>query len=129
MDRFKSPIIEDSLSHLDVMHYIDLNPIRAKMIAHPKLYKWSSYRHYAYGEIDPLLDEPDCYTYLGKSPEERQKRYQEMVELILKLDWKGKKDYSVSLYIGNPEWVQKKYETLLIFNKNRFDRRPLPQPP
>lgn len=119
MDRFKSPIIESELIHLDVMHYIDLNPKRANMVAHPQKYKWSSYLHYAHGKEDPLLDEPECYTNLGTTPEERQKRYREIVNAILGADWKEKRDYSVSPYIGNPEWVHKKYEALLEINKNR----------
>lgn len=128
MDRFKSPIIENSLSHLDVMHYIDLNPKRANIVGHPTKYKWSSYSHYAHGKDDPLIDEPECYINLGISPEERQKKYREMIEAILQSDWKEKKDYSISPYIGNPKWVQKKYEALLEINKNRQSKRSQPPP-
>lgn len=113
MDRFKSPIIQDHLAHLDVMHYNDLNPKRANMVEHPETYKWSSYQHYAHGKTDPLIDDPDCYTRLGSTPKERQQKYREMLETILENDWKEKKDYSVSAYIGNPEWVAKRYEAVL----------------
>lgn len=44
-------------------------------------YKWSSYRHYAYGEKDSLLDEDPYYKGLGREKEERQKHYREYVRL------------------------------------------------
>ena len=42
--RFRSVIVEDSPAALSaVSAYIDLNPVRAKMVADPKDYKWSGY--------------------------------------------------------------------------------------
>ena len=32
------------------MRYIELNPVRAGMAAHPGDYPWWSYRHHAHGE-------------------------------------------------------------------------------
>jgi putative transposase len=33
-----------------VMRYVELNPVRAGMVAQPGDYPWSSYRHHALGE-------------------------------------------------------------------------------
>lgn len=109
MDRFKSPVIETQSDLLKVMYYIDLNPSRAKMVKHPKEYQWSSFHYYAYGREDPLISEPPCYLDLGETPHERQEKYLEMVNEILKNDWKEKKNYSTELFIGNPEWVIMRY--------------------
>ena len=43
-DRFKSVLIENSAgAKAAVAAYIDLNPVRAKMVSDPKDYRWSSY--------------------------------------------------------------------------------------
>lgn len=112
MDRFKSPRIQTDTDLFKVMLYIDLNPRRAGKVGHPNQNRFSSYRFYAYGEEDPLLTAPETYLALGHSPEKRQKAYREMIELILKNDWKQKKPYSSIKFIGDPDWVVAKTQTL-----------------
>ena len=112
MDRFKSPRIETDVDLLKVMHYIDLNAKRAGIVAHPRDYKWSSYRYYAYGENAPLLTPASSYLDLGGTDEERIASYREMVEEILKNDWKEKRSYSSAPFIGNPDWVFEKTREL-----------------
>lgn len=112
MDRFKSPRIETEADLLKVMHYIDLNPKRANMIPHPRDYKWSSFSLYAYGKQDPLITPAPCYLELAETSEKQQQAYIAMVEEILKDDWKEKRPYSSSPFIGNPSWVLKKSQAL-----------------
>ena len=125
MDRFKSPLIQDDEGLREVMFYNDLNPFRTIKQILPKDFKWSSYHHYAYGKEDPLLSEPEFYLEWGKTPEERQKVYREMVEAILKDDWHEakvkdnnkekrakKRNYSTIYFIGDPKWVKIKYDKI-----------------
>jgi putative transposase len=42
-ETFKSVIVEDSLAARTMAAYIDLNPVRAGMVADPAEYRWSSY--------------------------------------------------------------------------------------
>jgi hypothetical protein len=42
--RFKSFIIEKEVYLLEVLRYVVLNPVRAKMVGRPEDYLWSSYR-------------------------------------------------------------------------------------
>ena len=42
-DRFKSVIVEDGVACRTMAAYIDLNPVRAGMVADPASYRWSSY--------------------------------------------------------------------------------------
>jgi REP-associated tyrosine transposase len=122
MDRFKSPRIQSAADLLKVMHYIELNPKRAKMIEHPRDYPWSSYRYYAHGEANPLLDCAPSYLSLGKTPEERQKTYRKMIEVILKNDWKVKKPYSSAPFIGNPDWVRSRWKDLREIRRSDYHR-------
>lgn len=67
--RFKSyPIKEDDYA-LACQRYIELNPVKAKMVLHPDEYRWSSYRANRKGDeriLSPLptvvdLIQKDCY--------------------------------------------------------------------
>ena len=42
--RFKAILVEKESHLLEVARYIVLNPVRAKMVRHPREWKWSSYR-------------------------------------------------------------------------------------
>jgi REP element-mobilizing transposase RayT len=41
-DRFKSMIVEDGRTLVNLLAYVDLNPIRAGIVKRPEDYKWSS---------------------------------------------------------------------------------------
>ena len=77
--RFKSLLIQKDSYLLECGKYIELNPVRAKLAEKPEDYKWSSYRVYAYGEDNPLVDVNPLYETLGKTREERQMSYREFV--------------------------------------------------
>lgn len=59
--------------------YIELNPVRAGMVADPAEYRWSSYRCHAMGQHDPLLSPHACYTALSAADDERCARYRGLV--------------------------------------------------
>lgn len=42
--RFKSCIVKDDSYFLQTSRYIHMNPVKAKITAHPEDYPWSSYR-------------------------------------------------------------------------------------
>lgn len=130
MDRFKSPQIKSDADLEKVMFYVDLNPVRAGMIKHPKEYEFTSFHYYAHGKFDPLITPAPSYLEMGSSPRQRQKIYSKMVEEILKDDWKKKKPYSSIAFIGNPMWVKNKTHDLKLAQKKRrqewqkrFDQR------
>ena len=53
-DRYKSEIIIDDKYLLQVVRYVHNNPVKAKMVASPDLYKWSSYNEYARKRFDVI---------------------------------------------------------------------------
>ena len=83
-DRYKSIIISKDNYLLACGSYVELNPVRAKIVEDPKGYKWSSYNTYAYGKKDPLTDEHPIYKELSKNETERKKKYREFVKGMLK---------------------------------------------
>ena len=58
--------------------YIELNPVRAQIVAYPADYEWSSYRANAPGDGGGLLSPHACYQALGRDKAERQGNYREL---------------------------------------------------
>jgi hypothetical protein len=65
---------------LTVSRYIELNPIRAKMVSHPAKYPWSSYQKNVSGKAIELITPHSCYLSLGNNEAERQQAYQSLFE-------------------------------------------------
>ena len=76
--RFRSCPIQDEAYLLACQRYIELNPVRAAMVAHPAEYRWSSYRANAQGEADTLIRPHVLYETLGRDLESRQAAYREL---------------------------------------------------
>jgi putative transposase len=64
---------------LACMRYIELNPVRARIVSRPESYRWSSYRANALGYVDPIVTPHPLYYALGRSPEVRRAEYARFV--------------------------------------------------
>lgn len=76
--RYRATVIEAERYLLTCMRYIELNPVRAGMVKHPRDYRWSSYRAHAEGVINGLLSAHEIYRRLGRSESERQAAYRQL---------------------------------------------------
>ncbi len=66
--RFKGAPIDGEAYLLACSRYIELNPVRAGMVARPADYRWSSYRANALGEVDRLLSPHPVFLALAGEP-------------------------------------------------------------
>jgi len=73
--RYKSSLVDSENYLLRCMQYIELNPVRAKMLEHPAEYQWSSYRANAQGEVNELIEKHPTYLKLGTDAEKRCQVY------------------------------------------------------
>lgn len=73
--RYRAALIDGDDYFLACSRYIELNPVRAGLCAHPAVYRWSSYRAHALGEIDALASDHPLFHRLGHEPAERQREY------------------------------------------------------
>ena len=64
---------------LACMRYIELNPVRAHLVADPGDYRWSSFRANAFGHNDPIVTPHPLYYALGRSPDLRRRAYARFV--------------------------------------------------
>jgi len=76
--RFKCNLVQDERYLLSCMRYIELNPLRANMVANAKEYAWSSYLHNAYGRKNALLTKHKIYLALGNDELSQRKAYREL---------------------------------------------------
>lgn len=78
--RYRSTVVETERYLLACMVYIDLNPVRAGMVAEPADYPWSSHRH-AIGQVVDKLVSPHALLWsLGNTPFAREAAYRELVQ-------------------------------------------------
>jgi putative transposase len=109
MERLRSPRIEEGSHLLRVMRYGDLNPVRAGLVRSPRDWAWSSYRHYAFGEEDPLVDDAPEYRALGRTAPERRKAYRALLAQPLGEGLGVRRpELVVSWFIGSEAWVKRR---------------------
>ena len=87
--RYRSTLIQTDRYLLACMAYIDLNPVRAHMVAQPEDYVWSSFGHYAGHRTDRLITSHALYWGLGNTPFAREAAYAEMVHAGISADQQG----------------------------------------
>ncbi len=106
MERLRSPLIQDGRHQLVVMRYGDLNPVRAGLVRSAAAWRWSSHRHYAYGEKDDLITDAPEYLALGSSPAQRRKAYLHLFARPLTDGLIHRRSDLVDVpFIGDAPWV------------------------
>jgi putative transposase len=73
--RYRASLIQDDRYWLTCLRYIELNPVRARLVASPELYEWSSYRAHALGDADPLLSPHPLFLSLGPTSTDRNRAW------------------------------------------------------
>ena len=79
-ERFKTLPLRSRRHLLDCMRYIESNPVRARLVAAPGDYRWSSFGANALGHDDALVTPHSCYCALGRSAASRQAAYRALFE-------------------------------------------------
>lgn len=76
--RFRSCLVDSERYLLVCQRYIELNPVRARMVDTPETYPWSSYRANALGTDDSLVTPHLAYTGLGADDAGRRAAYRSL---------------------------------------------------
>lgn len=71
-------MVESDTYLLACCRYIERNPVRARIVADPDAYRWSSCRN-RLGQGAEWLDYDPCYTALGNTTLERRTRYRQFL--------------------------------------------------
>ena len=65
--RYKACLVDSERYSLACYRYIELNPVRARMVKDPAAYRWSSYLANALGQSNALLTPHSSYRALGSN--------------------------------------------------------------
>lgn len=78
--RYRSSLVDRDQYLLACCRYIELNPVRAGIVADPSQYPWSSCRRRLEGAGEGHFDPDPCYVALGETPDERRASYAAYLE-------------------------------------------------
>ena len=79
--RFKGIVVQKDSHFLEVCRYVVLNPVRAKMITHPRQWRWSSYRATAgLAPAHGCLTVDEILSHFGQRRNATQEKYSEFVQ-------------------------------------------------
>ncbi len=84
--RFRSSIIQQQEYLFYCHRYIEMNPVRAGIVRHPREYRWSSYLCNGHGNKSELLSCHSLYLGLGRTDSERQTAYRDLFRYELESD-------------------------------------------
>jgi putative transposase len=98
--RYKSSVVQAESYLLACMRYIELNPVRAAMVADPGGYRWSSYRANGLGQPDARLTPHPLYLGLDAEPASRCAAYRALFRPQLDAD--AASDVREALKLGMP---------------------------
>lgn len=105
--RYRSTLIQTDRYLLACMAYMDLNPVRAGLVAEAGDYPWSSYACYGGLRIDKLITPHPQYWTLGNTPFAREAAYAELVRSGVSVSQQEALTRSVlsGWALGEPEFI------------------------
>ncbi len=101
--RYNSQPVGKDEYFLQCGKYIELNPVRAKIVKDPEDYPYSSYNYYVKGQEDEIVTEDFFYEYLGSNKKERQEKYKEVL-----IDEIVEKSYNKSVWGSDTQRYREK---------------------
>jgi REP element-mobilizing transposase RayT len=105
--RFKYQVVEKGSYLLELLRYVALNPVRAKMAERPEEYQWGTYRWLAGFEKAPKWFDPGpILESFGPDLATQQRELRKFVEAgagITRAPWK---DAIGQILIGSQRWVE-----------------------
>lgn len=77
--RYRATVLQAERYLLPCMVYMDLNPVRAGLVAEARDHAWSSHHHYAGLRTDRFVSPHPLYWTLGNTPFAREAAYADLV--------------------------------------------------
>lgn len=78
--RYRSCVVESGHYVLACYRYIEMNPVRAGMVTHPRAYPWSSHSANTGDAVDPLASSHPEYVALGEDLHQRRAMYRQLFD-------------------------------------------------
>jgi putative transposase len=124
--RYKSSLVQAETHLLQCQRYIELNPVRAGMVNDPALYRWSSYRANALGQLDALITPHELFFRIASHEQERQAAYHALFRH--ELDGNTIADIRLALAQGQPLGNGRFLDTIERMTGQRRETKPRGRP-
>ena len=113
--RFRSTIVEPSAYFLRCMAYIDLNPVRARIVGEPGDYRWCGHSDLL-AERETFIMPHKSYLELGRDKDSRRRAYLKLLDEEAK-----RKAYSLAetLFVGSENFTLKLQKRFGIVSDKR----------
>jgi putative transposase len=101
-------LVEGETYGLEVIRYVVLNPVRAKIVSRPENYRWSSHRA-VLGDV-PVPDwlaVDDVLIQFGSTRELARAAYREFVDAAVGVETNLWRDLVGQIYLGGEDWLQR----------------------
>ncbi len=120
--RYRATLLDPTTFLLPISRYVELNAVRAGLVAAPAAYDWSSYAANACGDEDDLVTPHAEYRKLGRTPKARVEGYRARfdAQLAPPLLERIRAATNKAWVLGDAEFCHS-IET-------KLNRRPLPRP-
>ena len=105
-DRFHSDLVEEQTYLTELVRYIVLNPVRARMVEHPADYRWSSYRATAGLETPPAWLALDVLQPFFGTSTHWQANYAAYIERKVGSTERLWDRIENGIYLGSASWLQ-----------------------
>src|ERR1700682_1624066 len=106
--RFKGILVEKESYLLELIRYVALNPVRAKMVDRPEAHRWSSYRATAGLETaPPWLTTDWALALFGVDLAVQQRNYRQFVDEGAGIKRSPLEDAVGQLFLGTTAWIEK----------------------
>ena len=112
--RFKAILVDRNAYLLEVCRYVDLNPVRARMVRKPEAWAWSSYRAHVGQAITPdWLDTEGLHGYLlghpARSTADRRRAANRYARLVASVPDANLWDSALrqQIYLGDEAFVER----------------------
>jgi len=101
--RFRSTLIEQETAFFRCMAYVDLNPVRARMVSEPADYPWNAHAALR-AEDTEHISLHDLYLELGADPASRYRAYREILATEA-----AREPFSLATayFLGSPRFVSR----------------------
>lgn len=105
--RFDAVLVEKEAYFAELLRYVVLNPVRAKIVGRPEKYQWSSYRATAgFAAAPDWLDVPAAVGWLGAEPVGAHSAYRKFVLAAIGCEERLWDKVTNAIYLGGEEWTK-----------------------
>jgi len=101
--RYKAIVVPDARYLEQVIAYIHLNPVTAKVVSDPARYRWSGHRELLGRVADPLVDVHEALVLFGRRRSAARRAYVRMLRGERRAEWIGERPERLPWWRGGEE--------------------------